>query len=331
MTGLVCYTTVAMDNSGKKIELYDQIKYPHLQSVKNIHRKDEEMYQKVSIITKQEKLDGTQGAIFFENDKIIFASRNVVLLTTDNANFREYMTKKNIKDLEKYFADYPDHMLIGEWMKSKEFFVFDEARIVSVDDKLESKYLNFYERSKILKKNYYLDVIQPEAIVKNDEPKNYEKEEISGILNENATFDTDTIEGYVFKIYVADDDGKLFISDQMKIINRKYIELMELKTKKEKNPSKGKESLVTRFFNDECKVLDKVYKKIVIEKCNETNADPTDLLERLDNSFLEKHEDDFLRKILEEFKEYENDNNEYMRFPDEVKKKILKNYIFKRN
>lgn len=287
--------------NSEKSNCYEQFKYPHLKNVKNINNN----YSNVIFITRQIKLDGTQGAIFNEGNNVVFASRNVVLNESkkDNMRFRSEM-KNHLQTFEKYFKDNPDNFLIGEWMPTTNmFYIFDEAKIIH-DTLFNSKYLNFTERFKYLK-NFNLNVLEPEIILKNEIPKNYSIEEIKDIIYKHSKFEGHSDEGYVFKIY-SEINNEIIQIDKLKVLNKDYFtekriqieNLKTLKTTKTKQLKCSEELDI--FFKDNPNVLEKAINKVSYEQNIEIKSI---------KNFIEKFRFLIVKELEIEYSEFLIDNN----------------------
>jgi len=120
------------------------------------------------------KIDGTNGSIWWDKDRLHFGSRNRELdLENDNAGFMNTLHKD--QRLVDFFKDYPDYRLYGEWLVPhslktykqdawRKFYVFD----VYVSD--EQPLL--YEEYKKILDQYEIEYIPPICILKNGSEEN---------------------------------------------------------------------------------------------------------------------------------------------------------------
>jgi hypothetical protein len=112
------------------------------------------------------KIDGTNSSLWFENGEIHAGSRTRELSTeADNAGF--YNSMKDSEKFKKFFAEFPDIRLFGEWLvphtlKSykddawRQFYVFD---VISGE-----KYLH-YNEYKLMLERHDIEYIPPIAIM----------------------------------------------------------------------------------------------------------------------------------------------------------------------
>ena len=120
------------------------------------------------------KLDGTNGSVWIENGEIKAGSRNRELtLDNDNQGFYSYITQH--EGIKKYFEEFPDHILYGEWLVPhslktyqddawRKFYVFD------VYDRNKERYKAIADYSAYLSL-YDIDYISPLLIANNPTEK----------------------------------------------------------------------------------------------------------------------------------------------------------------
>lgn len=276
-------------------DLYKQFKYEHLKNVKQMYKN----YSNVVLITRQIKLDGTQGNVFSINNKIFFASRNVVLIETDNAGFKQYLINLNM--YQNYINDNSDGYLIGEWMvQEKKFYIFDEAKL---NNETKPVYCNFLERCEVLKNKYNFDVIQPEIIYHRKEPVELTSEEIKTIIYQNSTFTDTTTEGFVFKIYTQ-SDNKIQITAKFKHLNNFYKRLQVNKIIKIKRVYNKD---ILEFFYDNPNLFHKICDKVNVELNNSLNNNSETFKTILSKDNLNKYRQNLFNSLHVELKEYEKD------------------------
>lgn len=121
------------------------------------------------------KLDGTNGSVWVKNEEIKAGSRNRELsLDNDNQGFYNYIIQH--EGIKKYFEQFPDHILYGEWLVPhslktyrddawRKFYVFD------VYDRNNECYIPVNEYMTYLH-HYNIDYISPLMIANNPTEKN---------------------------------------------------------------------------------------------------------------------------------------------------------------
>jgi hypothetical protein len=118
------------------------------------------------------KLDGTNGSVWFDGEKVRAGSRNRELDTfNDNAGFYNTITKD--ERIIAYLNSHPNHRLFGEWLVPhsfkeyrdsawRKFYIFDVA--FDTEDVME--FLP-YDQYKVLLDDFGLEYIHPLAIIRN--------------------------------------------------------------------------------------------------------------------------------------------------------------------
>jgi len=151
------------------------------------------------------KIDGTNGSIWFEDEKIKVGSRNRELATEDdNAGFCDYVLNgEKSKNYKCFFQCNPNLRLYGEWLVPhsfkdyqkdawRKFYVFD------VFDDEKEEYLS-YEKYRLYLFERDIDFIPPLCVIKNPTKDNILHElESNWFLVDNGK---NTGEGVVVKNY----------------------------------------------------------------------------------------------------------------------------------
>lgn len=222
------------------------------------------------------KIDGTNGSVWINNNKIEAGSRNRKLtLEKDNQGFYDYILKQN--NIKEFLLNNPEKRLYGEWLVPhslkkyrddawNKFYVFDVA-IDKTSDEIthegddKIKYIH-YEDYKSLLEKYNIEYIPPIAIIENGT-----KEKFINQLKKNTYLIKDGMgigEGIVIKNY--DFYNKYNRQVWAKIVTNEHKE----KHSKEMGPPEIQsqttieEKIVNNYLTEH--KIEKVYAKIKSQK-----------------------------------------------------------------
>lgn len=181
---------------------FEQIKYTHIErwdTDEVLHLKDEKT------LLVQPKLDGCNGFMYFENDKLVVGSRNRFLSDTeDNQGF--YQKFKDNENFKEFFRT-NDVILYGEYLTDHSFRVKSEFKkqfvVFDVFDKETKTFLPLKDYTYSLCKNNIMFV--PTIKIDASELNNLDKfkakyKEFSRFLVEDKFAHG---EGFVIKSYIA--------------------------------------------------------------------------------------------------------------------------------
>ena len=196
------------------------------------------------------KLDGTNSKLWWENGLKAGSRNKELTLTSDNAGFYNWAVSQSM--FEKFFTDFPDLEIYGEWLVPhtikhyedsawKRFYVFDVLK--------DGKYLPFMEYVKLLS-GYGIDYIP--LLAKLENPSD---EELLALLSTNTFMcqEGSVGEGVVIKNYD-------YINQYGRVTWAKIVS-SEVKTK---HDNKAK---VTREIEGvEYEIVDKFFTEAFIQK-----------------------------------------------------------------
>jgi hypothetical protein len=229
------------------------------------------------------KIDGTNGKVWFDNGVLRAGSRNRELtLENDNRGFYKYITTND--KYYKFFSDYPDYTLWGEWLVPhtikhyrddawNKFYVFD------VSDE-NNNYIP-YDKYSVLLDQYEIDFIP--VMVKIKSPVSLD---VFETLLDNNTYlvsgDRNKGEGIVIKNYGY--KNKYGRQTWAKIVRDEYKRTRATKKRPNDINIPTERIIVFDFLTPE--IIDKEYEKTIDENSGWTSKYIPQLLGSVWNTFI---------------------------------------------